>query len=122
MDIDYASLGLTESEEESMRECLDILDEEELAEALAAPPRFCTSCGARINPVRVAMCADTTVCTEHAQAGFGQPAPVKAMMIYDHKTAGTLCFMEESVFNESKRLSDRKGNMSILRKVSPSKA
>lgn len=122
MDIDYDSLGLTKSEEESMCECLDLFDEEELAEALATPPRFCTSCGIRINPIRVAMCADTTVCTEHAQAGFGQPAPVKAMMIYDHKTAGTICMMPETTFEEAKRLTDRKGNMSILRKVSPSKA
>lgn len=122
MDIDYTALSLTESEEESMRECLDLLDEEELTAAIAAPPRYCSSCGVRINPIRVAMCADTTVCTEHAQAGLGQPPIIKAVMIYDHKTAGEICLMPEGQWAETKRLTDRKGNMSILRKVSPSKS
>lgn len=122
MNIDWDALALDESEKQSMLECLDLLDEDELQEALAAPTRYCSLCGTRINPIRVNICPDTPVCTAHAQAGKGQPPIMKAVMIYDHKTAGELCFMPEQQWSETKRLTDRKGNMSILRKVSPSKA
>lgn len=115
-------LNLDPKEKQALLDSLDLVDPEELKQALALPSRYCSHCSTRINPIRLFFCPDTTICTEHAQAGLGQPPPVKAMMIYDNKTGGTICFMPEKVFNESKRLTDRKGNMSILRKVSPSKA
>lgn len=122
MEYDLNNLGLDEAEWKAMQDCLDLVEEEDLEEVLKRPAVFCSTCGKRVNPTRLALCPDTTVCTEHAQAGHGQPPRVKAMMIFDHKTGGTICMMPEKVFNEAKRLSDRKGNMSILRKVSPSKA
>lgn len=122
MKINWETLGLTESERQAMLDNIDLVTEEELEELLQQPHRYCSVCGAIINPVRLSICPDTIVCTQHAQAGYCQPAPVKAMMIYDHKTAGTICYMSEKTFDESKRLSDRVGNQSILRKVSPSKS
>lgn len=81
----------------------------------------CACCGKMIEEIRLEL-MDTIVCASCARAGKHQPAVGKGMMIYDHKTGGTLVEMPVAVFNEAKRLTDRKGQSSILRKVSPSKA
>lgn len=120
--MDIESLKLDKFERESMLQNIDLLSEEELQKAFSLPIVFCMICGTRINPVRLIMCEGTNVCTVHARAGYGQPPPMRGMMIYDHKTAGEICIMPEKVWREAKRLTDRRGNMSILRKVSPSRA
>lgn len=45
--------------------------------------------------------------------------PKFGIMIYDHKTAGSLMMIPKSQFGSLKKLMDRKGQSSILRKVTP---
>jgi hypothetical protein len=45
--------------------------------------------------------------------------PMYGIMVYDHKTAGTLMMVPKSQFNSVKKMMDRKGQQSILRKVTP---
>lgn len=81
----------------------------------------CACCPNMIESIRLEL-MDTIVCAACAKEGKHQPPIGKGMMIYDHKTGGQMIEMPAEQFAEAKRLTDRKGNMSILRKVSPSKA
>jgi hypothetical protein len=45
--------------------------------------------------------------------------PMYGIMIYDHKTAGSLMMVPRSQFKSVKKMMDRKGQSSILRKVTP---
>jgi hypothetical protein len=45
--------------------------------------------------------------------------PMFGIMVYDHKTAGSLMMVPKSQFKSFKKMMDRKGQSSILRKVTP---
>jgi hypothetical protein len=45
--------------------------------------------------------------------------PMYGIMVYDHKTAGSLMMVPKSQFKSVKKMMDRKGQSSILRKVTP---
>lgn len=100
---------------------LDMFDTEEIDAIINDEPVYCICCNCKINPIRIHLCPETKVCTVCAKHGHGQPPPVKAIMIFDHKTGGELHYMSEGAFQETKRLTNRKGQTSILRKVSPSR-
>jgi hypothetical protein len=45
--------------------------------------------------------------------------PMMGIMVYDHKTAGELMYVPASHFKSVKSMVDRKGQQSILRKITP---
>lgn len=77
-------------------------------------------CGSEIEEERLEVLPDTLVCCACAKEGYNQPPKTKGFMVYDHKTGGTLCEVPESTYELYKQTFDRKGQQSVLRKVSPS--
>jgi hypothetical protein len=73
-------------------------------------------CGNQVEDERIEL-LDSRVCSACAAKGIAQPAPLKGFMIYDHKTAPTICFMSESQFQQAKAATDRVGQESILNKI-----
>ena len=73
-------------------------------------------CGNQVEEERVEL-LNSTVCSVCAKAGFAQPKSLKGFMIYDHKTAPTICFMSDEQFNYAKTMTDRVGQESILNKI-----
>jgi hypothetical protein len=73
-------------------------------------------CGNQVEDERIEL-LDSRVCSACAAKGIAQPAALKGFMIYDHKTAPTICFMSEEQFKYAKTMTDREGQESILTKI-----
>lgn len=73
----------------------------------------CPSCGKRIEQARIDLgLGSCLVCA--------QSRPVtryRGAMIYGHKTAGAVCLMSPDEFSRYKKLTNRKGQSSVLRNV-----
>jgi hypothetical protein len=73
-------------------------------------------CGNCVEDERIEL-LDSFVCSKCAYSGIAQPPPIRGFMVYDHKTAPSICFMTPSQFNYAKSMTDRVGQESILRKI-----
>jgi hypothetical protein len=70
-------------------------------------------CGNPLEEGRAALGLPT--CLPCAQA---RPAPrYRGAMIYGHKTAGAICLMSPDEFSHYKKLTNRRGQSSVLRNV-----
>lgn len=73
----------------------------------------CPSCGKRMEQARIDL--GLAGCLSCAQS-----RPVtryRGAMIYGHKTAGAVCLMSPDEFSRYKKLTNRKGQSSVLRNV-----
>ena len=77
--------------------------------------RKCACCN-RVEDERIEL-LDSRVCSTCAAKGIAQPAALKGFMVYDHKTAPDICFMNDRDFAYAKSMTDRVGQESILRKI-----
>lgn len=77
----------------------------------------CQCCFGDIHPIRLEYGYRT--CVRCATKGIGQ-SKYRGAMVYMHKTAGELVVMNEETFTDFKAKTNRIGQSSILRHVTPS--
>lgn len=73
----------------------------------------CPSCNSVLEPGRIEL--GLTLCLACARAN---PVPkVRGAMVYGHKTAGAICLMAPDDFTRYRKLTNRRGQQSVLRNV-----
>lgn len=79
--------------------------------------RTCTACGCAIPPERLAVLPEAVTCVKCSSQ---RDTRYRGAVLYEHKTAGSLAvFADATSFQHFKGLTDRKGQQSILRKLTP---
>ena len=63
----------------------------------------CTSCNSQIEEARLEAVPDTTVCICCARKGIGQKPSVRGVMVFGHKTGGSIQILSQETYKEWKK-------------------
>ena len=63
----------------------------------------CFTCSTPIEPARLEILPDTKVCSMCARQGIAQKSKSRGVMVFGHKTAGTIQILSEETFQDWKK-------------------